>query len=150
MVDHTANHEYQLFAASEENWEHRSDLQSLEIDVMVRDTDGNRGTYTPHENAMYLATDTGAAYLGDGSSWTSLDIGGEGEIQSHTSNTSNPHDVTASQAGALPDSGGSVSGDVSVSGNASATEVHVGSMLVFDTLASNPSSPPNGSIWFVE
>lgn len=69
MPDNTDNHGYQLFANGESGWEHRTDLKALDIDVEVRDTDANRGNYTPKDGAKYLATDTGRIYLGDGSSW---------------------------------------------------------------------------------
>lgn len=39
------------------------------------------------------------------------------DLSSHTGDTSNPHNVTASQAGALPDSGGTVTGDLTVLGD---------------------------------
>lgn len=72
MVDFTDNHAYQLFADDELPWEHRSDMESLDTDVEIRDTDANRSNYTPKDGAKYVATDTGTVYLGDGSSWTKL------------------------------------------------------------------------------
>lgn len=38
------------------------------------------------------------------------------DLSSHTGDTTNPHSVTASQTGALPDSGGTVTGDINLDG----------------------------------
>lgn len=47
-------------------------FQQLETDVEIRDIAANLGTYAPAENAKFLATDTGAVYLGDGTQWHRL------------------------------------------------------------------------------
>lgn len=47
-------------------------FNKLDKHVEIRDVDGNRGNYDPKSGAKYLATDTGAVYLGDGSQWNYL------------------------------------------------------------------------------
>ena len=46
------------------------------------------------------------------------------EFDSHIRNTSNPHGVSASQANALPDTGGTVTGNVIIDGDLDVTGVH--------------------------
>lgn len=70
MVDLTDNHEFQLWADNEEQWEHRSDFETLEQKVWVRDEDAALNNYEPHDGSLFLATDTEDVYLGDGNSWT--------------------------------------------------------------------------------
>lgn len=65
----TVNHAYQLWADGQTDWEHRTDFEALDTDVEIRDTDANRTQYTAKQGALYRATDTGAVYLGDGTSW---------------------------------------------------------------------------------
>lgn len=89
MVDLTDNHEFQLWADSEEQWEHRSDFETLEQKVWVRDEDAALNDYEPHDGALFLATDTEDVYLGDGNSWTLKwnlgDIGSGGGDGDHAS-----------------------------------------------------------------
>ena len=44
----------------------------LNRDVEIRDLDANRGSYDPRAGAKFLATDTGAVYIGDGGRWSLL------------------------------------------------------------------------------
>ncbi len=41
----------------------------LEKKLVARDTESNKGNYTPYSNAIFIATDTGAVFDGDGTSW---------------------------------------------------------------------------------
>jgi len=43
--------------------------QKLEERLVARDTEANLSNYTPYDEAIFVATDTGAVYDGDGSSW---------------------------------------------------------------------------------
>ncbi|WP_423744763.1 hypothetical protein V5735_01590 (plasmid) [Haladaptatus sp. SPP-AMP-3] len=45
-------------------------LTELGLDVIHRDLDANKGTYTPEDGAAFLAMDTGELYKGDGTQWT--------------------------------------------------------------------------------
>ena len=72
MPNYTDNHELQLFSDSEEPWEHRSDFEHLDTAVEIRDIDSERSNYDPKDGALFLATDTGEVYLGDGSSWSQI------------------------------------------------------------------------------
>lgn len=47
-------------------------FDKLDNHVEVRDAESNLSSYEPKQNAKFLATDTGAVYVGDGSSWNSL------------------------------------------------------------------------------
>lgn len=113
MPDLTTNHGLQLWAAGELDWEHRDDMQHIERTLTIRDFDANLSNYTPYDGARFEATDTGAIYLGDGSNWDAIT---PKPTQDHIDDTTNPHSVTASQADALPLSGGSLTGDLDVGG----------------------------------
>ena len=45
-------------------------FERLDRDVEIRDTEAARGEYDPVEGAKFLATDSGATYVGDGDDWT--------------------------------------------------------------------------------
>lgn len=51
-----------------------ANFEDLDTDVEIRDTDANKGNYTPKDGAMYRATDTGAIYIGNGTSWVLADL----------------------------------------------------------------------------
>ena len=42
----------------------------VDSDIPIKDTDANKSNYTPKDGATFIATDTGAVYNGDGSTWT--------------------------------------------------------------------------------
>jgi hypothetical protein len=44
-------------------------FSQLDSDVELRDTESNRGSYSPEIGAKFFATDSGATYVGDGSNW---------------------------------------------------------------------------------
>jgi hypothetical protein len=44
-------------------------FEQLDRDVEIRDAEANRSEYTPATGAKFFATDSGATYTGDGSSW---------------------------------------------------------------------------------
>jgi len=69
MVDETDNHGLNKYTQGEDNWEHSSDMDTIEERLTIKDTDANKSNYTPHDGALYIATDTGVVYDGDGSSW---------------------------------------------------------------------------------
>lgn len=116
MPDLTTNHGLQLWAAGELDWEHRADMQSIERTLTVRDFDANHANYTPYDGARFEATDTNAIYLGDGTAWNAIT---PKPTADHIADTTNPHSVTAAQASALPDTGGTVSGSVTISNDLS-------------------------------
>lgn len=47
-------------------------FDKLDRDVEVRDAESNRDTYDPKAGSKFLATDTGAVYIGDSSQWNYL------------------------------------------------------------------------------
>ena len=72
----TDNHEYNTPQKGEQDWASplNSNFENLDTDVEIRDTETNKSDYTPKENALYRATDSGAVYIGDGTSWVLSDI----------------------------------------------------------------------------
>jgi len=50
-------------------------FSQVDSDVEIRDTDANKGNYTPEDSALFRATDTGTVYQGDGTSWNKIDLG---------------------------------------------------------------------------
>lgn len=80
MADNTDNHELNKYSQGEDNWTHSTDMDTIEERLVVRDVESNRTGYTPHSDAIFIATDTGAIYDGDGSSWNKGDRGFDGAI----------------------------------------------------------------------
>lgn len=68
-MEETSNHELNKYNTGEASWEHSTDMQHIEERLVIRDTESNMSNYTPHSTATFIATDTGAVYDGDGSSW---------------------------------------------------------------------------------
>ncbi|UPW00952.1 hypothetical protein M0R88_02355 [Halorussus gelatinilyticus] len=52
-------------------------FEKIDGDVEIRDEEANRSKYTPKAGAKFLATDTEAEYLGDGSEWKKLATSGK-------------------------------------------------------------------------
>lgn len=50
-----------------------SGWSQIEELLIVRDTESNRTNYTAYDGALFWATDSGAVYTGDGSSWSKSD-----------------------------------------------------------------------------
>lgn len=70
----TDNHGYQIPDPGSEDWHVpiNDNFEAFETDIEVRDEFSNLSEYEPHDGAKFLATDTGAAYVGDGSDWNWL------------------------------------------------------------------------------
>lgn len=65
------NHDYNVPSKGEANWHQplNENFRDFDIDIELRDTDGNKTNYTPKSDAKFLAIDTGRVYEGDGSNW---------------------------------------------------------------------------------
>lgn len=65
------NHEYNIPEPGTTDWHIplNKNFEQLERDVELRDTESNLGSYNPEKGAKFFATDSGATYVGDGSSW---------------------------------------------------------------------------------
>lgn len=65
------NHRYNTPSEGELDWHIplNENFEQLDRDVEIRDTEANRDQYPAEDGAKFLATDSGAAYVGDGSSW---------------------------------------------------------------------------------
>jgi hypothetical protein len=66
-----ANHGYNKPSEGTIDWHVplNENFKQLERDIEIRDVEANRGDYQPDMGSKFLATDSGATYVGDGSSW---------------------------------------------------------------------------------
>lgn len=66
-----SNHRYHTPEEGELDWHIplNENFEQLDRDVEIRDAEENRKAYEPEEGAKFLATDSGATYVGDGSAW---------------------------------------------------------------------------------
>lgn len=123
MPSYTTNHGLSKWAAGELDWQHNDDMDILEDAVEIRDVESNLNNYEAKADAKFVATDTHAVYLGDGTNWNAITFK---PTQDHINNTSNPHSVTPAQINALPTSGGTLSGDLTLD-SAAALNLNLGS-----------------------
>jgi hypothetical protein len=67
----TPNHEYNVPQQGTQDWHNplNDNFETFEVDIELRDSEGNLGNYTPADGAKFLATDTGIVYTGDGTTW---------------------------------------------------------------------------------
>jgi hypothetical protein len=67
----TPNHEYNVPDQGQQDWHVplNENFEAFEVDIELRDQEGNLGNYTPAEGAKFLATDTGVVYVGNGTDW---------------------------------------------------------------------------------
>jgi len=70
MTD-TPNHGYTTPPEGTENWHVplNENFEKLDNDVEIRGPEEDKGKYEPEEGTKYEATDSGAVYYGDGTSW---------------------------------------------------------------------------------
>lgn len=69
MAEKTTNHELNLYEQGDDDWTHTPDMETIEERLIVRDSEENRTDYTPYVDALFFERDTGAWYIGDGTSW---------------------------------------------------------------------------------
>lgn len=71
----TPNHNYNAPSKGTEDWHVplNENFTQLDIDVEIRDVEANVGNHEPKQNAKFEATDTGAVYYGNGTSWNLAD-----------------------------------------------------------------------------
>lgn len=69
MADETPNHQLNTYEQGDSNWEHSTDMETIEERLVIRDVEANLSNYTPHSGATFIATDSGAVFDGDGASW---------------------------------------------------------------------------------
>lgn len=65
----TDNHSLDDNYADGDSWDYNDEMATIEERLVVRDIESNRSDYTPHEDAIFIATDTGRVYDGTGSQW---------------------------------------------------------------------------------
>lgn len=65
------NHRYNTPSEGTLDWHNplNENFSQLDSDVEMRDVESNKGSYNPEIGAKFLATDSGATYVGDGSNW---------------------------------------------------------------------------------
>jgi len=102
----TPNHSYNIPKEGEQNWhlDLNKNFTDIDADIEIRDTEANKSDYESKIGAKYEATDSGAIYYGNGSSWVLADR----ELNSlHTRSTNNiltPQDGTIQSIQNLVDS----------------------------------------------
>lgn len=74
----TNNHQYNTPAKGTADWDVplNDNFTSLDTDIEIRDQDANKGNYDPKSGAKFVATDTEAVYIGDGTNWNQLQTSG--------------------------------------------------------------------------
>ena len=70
----TENHNYHTPKEGELDWHIplNENFENLDRTVTVRDTEDARDSYEPYADALFVATDTGERFIGDGESWVPL------------------------------------------------------------------------------
>jgi len=70
----TDNHSYPIPDAGDSDYENTFNSYFDQVDetVPIVDTDGNETNYTPYDGALFIASDTGTVYRGDGNAWNEL------------------------------------------------------------------------------
>ncbi|WP_321576078.1 glycosyl hydrolase family 28-related protein [Halosolutus gelatinilyticus] len=63
------NHGFDLGYESGEEWDYNDEFETLEERVPVVADDADRDGYTPYENSVFLARDTGDVYVGTETDW---------------------------------------------------------------------------------
>lgn len=69
-------------------------IDKLEERVTIVDTNANRTNYTAYADALFIASDTGQVYTGDGASWNELDIDVATHSATHENGGADEIDVT--------------------------------------------------------
>lgn len=84
----TRNHDYRTPNRGASDWHKplNENFNKIDTDVEIRDVESNRGDYTPENGAKFLATDTGAVFIGNGDSWSEL-----GSLLTRTADSSLEH-----------------------------------------------------------
>ena len=80
MAD-TPNHGYNVPDQGDEDWHQplNENFEAYDTDIEIRDQESNLGDYDPKAGAKFLATDTEAMYVGDGSNWNELETAGKNQ-----------------------------------------------------------------------
>jgi hypothetical protein len=99
----TQNHGYDTPKEGTLDWHIplNKNFERLERDVPVIDTEDTLDTYVPHSGAMFIATDTGRRYVGDGSAWTELPYPTTTSNDGSTSPTSSANVVVSTNNGTV-------------------------------------------------
>lgn len=97
VKEETPNHSLNKYDQGDA-WDYNEDMDHIDERLVIRDTEANRSSYTPHDGALFIATDTGAEYDGDGSSWNKADRG-YGSLSADHADTRNGYvDETANRS----------------------------------------------------
>lgn len=147
MTYDSENHEYPIPESHERDWDDplQTIFEALDTDVEIRDVDSNRSAYAPVDGAKFLATDTQAVYVGNGSSWDQ--IGVVADVDTTSTDVSDSTGVVVSATNDITfEAGGNTSVNVvddgddtaTVTYDASASDSHTdvsdsGGLVVSDT-----------------
>jgi len=89
-MSNTTLHGWTVPDAGDTDWAVTMDgfFSAIDEDVLIRDADSNKSNYSPINNAVFLATDTGKIYTGDGNNWNELTdgVGQEWETKTKSGN----------------------------------------------------------------
>jgi hypothetical protein len=98
MPQDTTNHDLSRPDSGTTDWHTpiNDNWTDLDTKVEIRDAESARSQYDPKQDAKFFATDTGAIYVGDGSAWQQVAVGGGG---SGGAPTDAAYLTTASDAG---------------------------------------------------
>lgn len=71
----TPNHNYNAPEKGTSDWQIplNENFKQLDVEVEIRGSEADKGDYEPKEGAKYEATDSGAVYYGNGTSWVLAD-----------------------------------------------------------------------------
>ncbi|GAB7095726.1 hypothetical protein JCM30237_28800 [Halolamina litorea] len=134
----TDNHSYNTPTKGATEWHAplNDNFERLDGDVEVRDREANRGDYVAKAGAKFFATDTGAAYIGDGSNWNRLATTGENptfnSLRVENAPSSNKDVVRQSELSDKADSVHSHSGDDISPNTVSANRVEADTVVASD------------------
>jgi hypothetical protein len=88
----TRNHNYTTPNEGTIDWHVplNENFELIDTDVEIRDEESNLDDYEPKSGAKFLATDSGAVLIGDGSSWNEIGAIGDTEASDDGDSISNP------------------------------------------------------------
>lgn len=75
MTEETTNHGLTKPDEKTLNWHIpiNGNFDAIDAELAIKDTDANKSNYEPIEDQEYIATDTGAIYIGNGTDWEKQD-----------------------------------------------------------------------------
>ncbi|SFS63237.1 hypothetical protein [Halostagnicola kamekurae] len=135
-----------------EGWGIDWNENAAEIDsqITILDTDSSKGNYTAHSTALYVATDTGKIYRGNGSNWQLIDLQVDELVAASATLGATTLQATLDANGNNISNAGEV--DASSASNSLAEDVRTNDSVAsnLENRTSDPSDDPNdtGRQWY--